>query len=106
MELRRDALRAGLTLEQFWSYTPAELCEVLDAAAWRQEQALRRELTQAWTVAALSRMKRLPTLKRLLRPRRARRLSGAELEARRQEFAELSARMGGQRPAKGRAHGR
>lgn len=42
----------------------------MQAAAWRAEREQQRMLSLAWHVAALQRVKRLPSLATLLRPRR------------------------------------
>lgn len=60
------------------------------AGRWRDEQAI----SIAWYTAALMRTKRLPKLKRFLGHDGARVLRGKELERRRDEFEELSQRMG------------
>jgi hypothetical protein len=51
-------------------------------------------LVQAWTTAWLQRTKKLPPLKRLLKPHETRVLSGAEAEERRREFAALKQAAG------------
>lgn len=75
--LLMDALRAGLSVEEFWSLTPRETWMTLEARAWRLQRESERtgeliHLAQkmlgwlAWHVAALQRSKRLPALQRLL----------------------------------------
>lgn len=81
-------------MQEFWSLTPRETAMVFDAALWRQEQEARRDLTVAWYAAALSRAKRMPTLKDLLNPGKTRQLTPEEREKRASEHAELIARMG------------
>jgi len=61
----------------------------LKAAAWQTEQEQRQLLFLAWHVAALGRVKRLPSLRSLLRPRSKAR--DIPIEERRREFAELKA---------------
>jgi len=65
----------------------------IDAARWRLEQRQRMDLSLAWHIAALSRSRTLPDLSTLLRPPEARKLEGAELERRRQEFEEMKERF-------------
>lgn len=73
--------------------TPVETMAVLDAAAWRMEREQRMQGWLAWHVAALSRAKRLPPLRRLLRVSDGKSLDGEDLEERRSEFKELRERM-------------
>lgn len=66
------------------------------AAEWRDKQQERSELVLAWYTAALSRAKRLPSLKSLLSPLTEHKaMTPEEIAEREAEFAELSARMGG-----------
>jgi hypothetical protein len=65
----------------------------IDAAIWRDEVQQRRNLTLAWQTAALTRAKRMPSLKQLLNTKPARPLHGEELEKRRQEFKEMTANL-------------
>jgi hypothetical protein len=74
----------------FWDQTPAETQAVMEAAIWQREQEQRRDLALAWHVAALTRTKTMPALKRLLAPPEARRLQGAELERRKREHEEMT----------------
>lgn len=74
-----------MDVEAFWRLTPKETFAAIDAAAWRQDVDHRRNAWLAWHVAALSRAKRLPSLKRLVEPKDAKPLHGEELERRRQE---------------------
>lgn len=84
-----EALRAGLTVAEFWDLTPRETERVLDAAAWRREQAHRRDLSLAWHTAALMRTRRLPSLAHLLRP--PSQVANVPIEERRKEFEEMQA---------------
>jgi hypothetical protein len=61
-----DAARAGITPDEFHAATLREISIRIEGALWRQEQAARRSLREAWYVAALMRQKRLPSLKKLL----------------------------------------
>ncbi len=73
--------------------TPNETFAVLDAYVWRQDLALKRDMRLAWHTAALQRQrKRLPSLKRLLSPGKTKKLTGDELDQRRQEHADLRER--------------
>lgn len=47
----------------------------------------------AWRIAAFSRAKKLPPLKKVLSTSPAKPLRGAEREKRRQEFAEMTAKL-------------
>lgn len=69
--------------------TPNETLATIEARAWRAEQEGQRDLWLAWHIAALSRAKRLPSLKRLLGSGETRVLAGAELERRQQERREI-----------------
>jgi len=72
--------------------TPAETLAVIDAAAWRADLEFKRDIRLAWHVAAFTRAKRLPPLRRLLKPGRTRKLTGEDLAKRRAEHAELMQR--------------
>lgn len=82
-----------MSAPEFWELTPRETLATIEAFQWRQEQAHRRDAWLAWHVAALSRAKRLPGLRALLRPAKARGLEGEELERRRRERDEMLARV-------------
>ena len=84
-------------MAEFWALTPRELAATFEAALWRQEQERRRDTVLAWQMAALSRAKRLPSLKSLLAPAKSKALTDAEQAKHREEFAEMSKRMGGKR---------
>lgn len=62
----------------------------IDASIWREEVQQKRDLTLAWQTAALTRAKRLPSLKQLLNTKPAKPLVGAELEKRRKEFRDIT----------------
>jgi len=70
-----------------------EVVLALEAAAWQAEQEQRRMLSLAWHVAALQRVKRLPSLRQLLRPRPKK----VPIAERRREFEELKAAYDGWR---------
>ena len=71
--------------------TPGETVRVLAAAARRQEDAIRRDAALAWQIANLSRAKKLPPLRAILRTRR-RELSEAEMAEARKRHAEAEER--------------
>jgi hypothetical protein len=62
-----DACAAGITPDEFWSATPREISIRLKGALWREQQAARLVVSEAWHVASLMRAKRIPSLKVLLR---------------------------------------
>lgn len=61
------ALGAGITALDFWRMTPGEVCAAVTAANGRAKAELKRSLYQAWYTAALTRIKRMMSLKKLLR---------------------------------------
>lgn len=73
--------------------TPRETYILIDAASWRAEQRQQQAVSAAWLTAALTRQKRLPSLKRLLGTDRSRALDGEELERRRAEYEEIMRKM-------------
>lgn len=74
--------------------TPRAFTEHMAAAIWRLRYQHDQNMRLAWTMAALQRSKRMTPLKRLQSPPpKAKTLRGAELEARRAEFDELTQRM-------------
>jgi hypothetical protein len=78
---------------EFWELTLPET--YLAIKAYHSNQKDRREemLTAAWLTAALTRTKRLPRLKNLItQSRGAKRLRGDELQKRRAEFEEMTAK--------------
>jgi len=70
--------------------TPFETFLTIEAEIWRDERAQKLALKQAWQMALLSRVKRIPPLKSLLMERKARALSGPELDQRRKEFKQMT----------------
>ena len=86
-------MRAGIRILDFLDMTPAETFMMIDAIIWRDEVQQKRDLTLAWQTAALTRAKRMPSLKQLLNTKPARPLHGAELEKRRREFKEMTANL-------------
>jgi hypothetical protein len=87
----REALAIGLSVDAFWSLTPREMRLHFEAAAIRAEREYQRDAWLAWHIAALSRAKRMPTLKKLLQTDKAKPLRGEELDRRQAEHAELIA---------------
>jgi hypothetical protein len=98
--LLTDALRAGLSVQEFWALTPRETWMTLEARAWRLQRESERtgeliRLAQkmlgwlAWHVAALQRSKRLPALQRLLGGGQTVELTPDEAAERKAEFEEL-----------------
>ena len=83
-------MRAGIGVLEFWDQTPRETFMAIDAAIWREEVRQKQNLTLAWQTAALTRAKRLPSLKQLLNTKPAKPLVGAEMEKRRQEFRDMT----------------
>ncbi len=65
----------------------------IDASIWRAEVQQKRDLALAWQTAALTRAKRMPSLKQLLNTKPAKPLMGREREKRRQEFQEMTAKL-------------
>lgn len=65
----------------------------IEASIWREEIQQKRDLVLAWQTAALTRAKRMPSLKQLLNTKPAKPLHGEELEKRRKEFKEMTANL-------------
>ena len=83
-ELLAGALKAGITVTEFWDLTPREVFMTVEAD-------VERVLSVAWYMAHLQRQQKLPPLARLLanlKPREA-----VPIQKRREEFEELKARM-------------
>jgi len=99
--LLADVLRIGLSVSEFWSLTPRETALVFEAATWRYEREHHQRAWLAWHMAALSRAKRLPSLKRFMGIPASKRLSKDEAKRRAQEHAEMVERMGRKRKRHG-----
>jgi len=84
-----EALRCGIAAGEFWELTPWETFQAIEAAGWRAEQDARRDVALAWHVAALSRAKTLPPLRRLLRSSAPKPLSAEDIERKKREHAAL-----------------
>lgn len=93
LALLQQALRAGIGVQEFWDLTPVETYMAIEASIWREQQRQKQSIAQAWYSAALQRAKRLPPLKQLLQAGPAKRLVGAELRARRDEYAQAQAAL-------------
>ena len=92
-KLLADALKIGLSVDEFWRMTPRETTLAIEGAVWRYEREHQQVAWLAWHVAALGRAKRLPSLRRLLRMPAATKLVGEEAEKRAREHAEMVTRM-------------
>lgn len=86
-------MHAGIKVLEFLDLTPCETFMAINASIWSGEAQQKRDLTLAWQTAALTRAKRMPSLKQLLNTKPARPLHGEELEKRRQEFKEMTANL-------------
>ncbi len=89
-----EALKAGLGVLEFWALTPRETTMAIEAAQWRMDLAHRARMSLAWHTAALTRVKKLPPLARLIEPPAAKSLTPEERTVRQGEFAEMSERFG------------
>lgn len=87
-----EALKAGVRVQEFWDLTPAEATMAIEAAIWQAEQEHRMRAWAVWHVAALSRVKKLPALSRLIQSPEAKPLSEEAAVDRRSEFEEMSGR--------------
>ena len=88
-----QALRAGVSVPAFWALTPRETLATMEATVWRSEQRAAADLSHAWHTAALMRVKRMPTLKKLLMPFMPSKAKLQPIEERRREFQEMKAEM-------------
>jgi hypothetical protein len=85
-------LRHGISRERYWTLTPREFSEELDAASWRDREAWKRCAYQAWQTAALTWQKKLPPLKDVLAPFTEDRPTGEDAAKKRAEQDRLAAR--------------
>ena len=85
-----EALKAGGSVGEFWDMTPREVHALIEADNWRRDQAQRGRAWLAWHIAALQRVKRFPSLARLM-GHRPKALSPDEMAKRRAEFQEMTA---------------
>lgn len=86
--LLTQALRAGVPVLEFWQMTPRETVQVIEAAVWRSELEQRQQLALAWNTAALSRTKRMPSLRSLL-SRRGGPVTDEEMDTLRDKYQAL-----------------
>lgn len=88
-------MKCGLTISQFWHSTPREVYAAIDAFSWQVDRENKRDAWLVWHIAALSRAKRLPPLKRLMggKEKDGKRLTGEKLEQRRKERREIMAKI-------------
>ncbi len=87
-------MKAGLAPDQFWDMTPRELDGYYKGRIWQEERRQGEIVSLAWYIAALGRVRRLPTLRSLLAGRRPKKLTPEELAIRKAEIEDLSKRMG------------
>ena len=89
-------MKCGLSVFEFWDSTPREVHAVIEAFTWNVERKNKSDAWVVWHIAALSRAKRLPPLKRLMssgKPGKSKRLEGKELDQRRLEHQEIMAKI-------------
>lgn len=83
----------GIGVLEFWDLTPAETYAAIEGAIKREELRQRKDLALAWRIAAFTRAKKLPPLKKVLNTAPAKPLRGAERDRRRREFAEMTTNL-------------
>lgn len=88
-----EALKAGISVFEFWDMTPREVAQAMSAFAWRQRERQRELAWLAWHVAALMRVKRLPRLSELLQREEKRSTGQGERERRQREHEDIVRRM-------------
>lgn len=86
-------MRAGLTVDQFWSMTPKETHLYLEAATWKEKQKQRSRAWLAWHIAAFTRAKKMPAYAAVVKPKEARVLTAEEKKRKQAEFEELVKRI-------------
>lgn len=86
-------MQAGISLLEFWELTPRETYQTIEAYVWRDRQNQKKQIAQAWRIAALTRARKLPNLKTVLASGPARPLVGRERVQRREEFQEMTANV-------------
>lgn len=78
-------------MADFWSMTPRETLEVIEATQWQHEQLWQREATIAWLTARLMRTKKMPTLKNLLTTTKGpKKITKKELDQSRDDFKQAA----------------
>jgi len=86
-----EALKAGASVAEFWEMTPRETAALIEAAGWVREQEQRGRAWLAWHIGALARVKRFPSLTRLMGAPKPATPTKDELAQRRREFQEMKA---------------
>lgn len=92
-DLLTDALKSGLSVDEFWQMTPRETALAFGAAKWRFERERRHLAWLAWHIAAMMRSRRMPSLRKLIGMPVAQKLTGDEAAGRAREHAEMIERM-------------
>ena len=87
------AVLAGMTEDEFWDSTPAEIERRMWAHRLREKEASRDLIRLAWWTVKLERARHVPALHTLLYP--ARTPTEEERRIRQEEFETLSREMGG-----------
>jgi hypothetical protein len=84
----------GMRDADFWELTPYELHRRV--VGWNKKERAKRlsSLHTAWHTAAFIRARRMPSLMRILKPPKSRKLRGEELERRRASFEDRCRRAG------------
>ncbi len=89
-----EALKAGVSVFEFWDMTPREVAQAMSAFAWRQRERQRELAWLAWHVAALMRVKKLPRLDELIpRERKTSVQQQLDRERRQREHEDIVRRM-------------
>lgn len=65
----------------------------IESYIWRDERNQKKQLQLAWQIAMLSRQKRIPPLRSLLAAKKARILTGPELQEKRQDFKQMASKI-------------
>ena len=64
------AIRIGIPLKDFWNMTPYELFVSIEVFEDKEKELSKELIVQAYYTAALSRMKKIPKLKDLLKEKK------------------------------------
>jgi len=89
--LLADANKAGVSTLEFWEMTPRELNLAMEAASWRMQNEQMIAMSLAWHTAALTRAKRMPTLREMLN--RIKPKKQIPVEQQRDDFERIKARV-------------
>ncbi len=92
--LFQQALRANISIADFWDSTPAEIYVAIDAYGWGLEQKQKQLAWAVWHIAALTRAKKMPPLSSLVKPAPAKKLTEEEKLKRQKEFEEMVEKNG------------